>query len=131
MRDSHRLFAHQHIWSEYKQRTTLKFFGAISGNGAFTFVSTAFRGRVTDPVVTRLCGFFNSFTLEASSGPRKAFKCTQTSARNSHPSLFLLLRFLGTKLSPSIKWRIRPPSRESASMSSELKSSKYFTESFR
>ena len=53
------LFAHQQVWSEYKQRTTLKFFGAISGNGAFTFVSTAFRGRVTDPVVTRLCGFLN------------------------------------------------------------------------
>jgi len=48
------------MWSEYKQRYTLKFLGAIGPNGAFTFVSTAYPGRITDPQITRLSGFVDT-----------------------------------------------------------------------
>lgn len=47
------------VWSEYKQRITLKFLGAICGNGAFTFASDAYPGRITDPQITRLSGFLD------------------------------------------------------------------------
>ena len=47
-------FVHRAFWSEYKQRTTLKFLGGISGCGAFTFTSDGYPGRITDPQITEL-----------------------------------------------------------------------------
>lgn len=47
------------VWSEYKQRNTLKFLGSICGNGAFTFCSDAYPGRITDPEITRISGFLD------------------------------------------------------------------------
>ena len=47
-------------WSEYKRRNTLKFLGAICGNGAFTFASTAYPGRITDPSLTEVSGFLDA-----------------------------------------------------------------------
>ena len=65
--------AHKKVWSEYKHRTTFKFFGAIGGNGAFTFASTAYRGRLTDPVVTRLCGYMDLIHEHGATGADKGF----------------------------------------------------------
>jgi hypothetical protein len=64
---------HKKVWSEYKKRTTLKFFGAIAGNGVFTFASTAYRGRLTDPVVTRLCGYLEVIHEHGATGADKGF----------------------------------------------------------
>ena len=47
------------VWSEYKQRNTLKFLGAICADGTFTFTSAAYPGRITDPEITRICGFLD------------------------------------------------------------------------
>jgi len=46
-------------WSQPMQRLTVKFLGAVSGNGAFTFASGAFPGRLTGPEVTKASGFID------------------------------------------------------------------------
>jgi hypothetical protein len=68
------LTASRETWSEYKQRPTLKFFGAITGNGAFSFVSEAYRGRTTDVQVTRLCGFLDLIHPGGLTGADKGFQ---------------------------------------------------------
>ena len=64
---------HRAFWSEYKQRTTLKFLGAISGNGAFVFCSTAYPGRITDPKLTKLCGLLDLIHIDGVVSADKGF----------------------------------------------------------
>ena len=64
---------HKKVFSTYKGCPTFKFFGAVAGNGAFTFASTAFRGRLTDPVVTRLCGYLDVIHPGGLTGADKGF----------------------------------------------------------
>ena len=61
------------VWSEYKQRYTLNFLGAIGPNGAFTFVTTAYPGRITDPELTRLCGFLDTIHEFSITSAEKGF----------------------------------------------------------
>ena len=75
---------HKKVWSEYKKRTTLKFFGAIAGNGAFTFASTAYRGRLTDPVITRLCGFLELIHEHGATGADKGFDMVADFSAKNH-----------------------------------------------
>ena len=64
---------HRAFWSEYKQRTTLKFLGAISGNGAFVFCSTAYPGRITDPKLTKLRGLLDLIHIDGVVSADKGF----------------------------------------------------------
>ena len=65
--------ANKAVWSEYKQRTTVKFLGAIGGNGAFTFVSLGYCGKITDPAITRLCGYLDVIHEGGVTGADKGF----------------------------------------------------------
>lgn len=71
--DPSSFLAHKKVFSSYKGFPTLKFFGAVAGNGAFTFTSTAYRGRLSDPVITRLCGFLEIIHEHGIVGADKGF----------------------------------------------------------
>ena len=72
------------VWSDYKQRTTAKFLGAISGCGAFTFLSTAFPGRITDPSITKLSGFLDKIHKNGMTSADKGFMMHYEFAENLH-----------------------------------------------
>ena len=46
------------VWSNYKHNSTAKWLLDILSNGAFYFISDAYPGSVTDPVLTKISGFF-------------------------------------------------------------------------
>jgi hypothetical protein len=69
------------FWSEYKHRCTLKFFGAITGTGAFSLPSTAFPGRITDPVITKLCLYLDMISRDGVTGADKGFDMHHEPAR--------------------------------------------------
>ena len=71
--DPSSFLSHKKVYSTYKGVPTLKFFGAVAGNGAFTFASTAYRGRLSDPVITRLCGFLEIIHAGGIVGADKGF----------------------------------------------------------
>ena len=64
---------HSVMWSEYKQRTTLKFLAAITGCGAFSFCSNGHAGRITDPGITRVSGFLDTIHPHGVTGADKGF----------------------------------------------------------
>ena len=72
------------VWSEYKQRTTAKFLGAISGCGAFTFTSNAYPGRITDPSITKLSGFLDKIHKEGLTSADKGFMMHSAFADKMH-----------------------------------------------
>ena len=72
------------VWSDYKQRTTAKFLGAISGCGAFTFTSSAFPGRITDPSIVKLCGFLDVIHEGGLTGADKGFMMHNDFAGKMH-----------------------------------------------
>ena len=71
--DPSSFLTHKKVYSQYKGCPTLKFLGAVAGNGAFTFASTAYRGRLSDPVITRLCGFLEIIHENGMVGADKGF----------------------------------------------------------
>lgn len=72
------------VWSDYKQRTTAKFLGAISGCGAFTFTSNAYPGRITDPSITKLSGFLDKIHKEGLTSADKGFMMHYDFAEKMH-----------------------------------------------
>ena len=60
-------------WSSYKHNYTLKFLLDILSNGAFYFISDAYPGSVTDPVLSRVCGFLYLLTAGADTMADKGF----------------------------------------------------------
>ena len=44
-------------WSSYKHHNTLKFLVACTPNGAISYISPAYLGSVSDPTLTKQCGF--------------------------------------------------------------------------
>ena len=44
-------------WSSYKHHNTLKFLVACTPNGSISFISPLYLGSVSDPALTRDCGF--------------------------------------------------------------------------
>ena len=44
-------------WSSYKQHNTLKFLVACTPNGSISYISPLYLGSVSDPAITRDCGF--------------------------------------------------------------------------
>ena len=44
-------------WSNYKHHNTFKFLVACTPNGAISFISSLYLGSVSDPMLTRECGF--------------------------------------------------------------------------
>ena len=45
-------------WSSYKHHNTLKFLVACTPNGSISFISSLYLGSISDPALTRSCGFF-------------------------------------------------------------------------
>jgi hypothetical protein len=83
--DPSSFLVHKKVYSSYKGCPTLKFFGAIAGNGAFTFASSAYRGRLSDPVITRLCGFLEVVHEHGAVGADKGFDMiADFSSKRSH-----------------------------------------------
>lgn len=46
-------------WSNYKHHNTLKFLVACTPNGAISYISPAYLGSVSDPALTKHCGFLS------------------------------------------------------------------------
>ena len=46
-------------WSNYKHHTTLKILVACTPNGSISYVSPAYLGSVSDPAITKDCGFLD------------------------------------------------------------------------
>ena len=44
-------------WSSYKHHKTLKFLVAYTPNGSILFISSLYLGSISDPALTRDCGF--------------------------------------------------------------------------
>ena len=45
-------------WSSYKHHNTLKCLVACTPNGSISFISSVYLGSISDPALTRSCGFF-------------------------------------------------------------------------
>ena len=54
--------AQSQSWSDYKHSNTFKQLIAISPNGAFTFLSQLYSGRISDRDITDRSGFFDKLT---------------------------------------------------------------------
>ncbi len=53
-------------WSSYKHHNTLKFLVGCTPNGAISYISPAYLGSVSDPTLTKQCGFLSK--LEGMAG---------------------------------------------------------------
>jgi hypothetical protein len=51
-------------WSDYKQRNTAKFLGALSASGALAWLSDGYPGSITDPAITEVSGFIEDCVKE-------------------------------------------------------------------
>ena len=49
-------------WSNYKHHNTLKILIACTPNGSISYVSPAYLGSVSDPALTKDCGFLDKLT---------------------------------------------------------------------
>ena len=49
-------------WSNYKHHNTLKILVACTPNGSISYVSPAYLGSVSDPAITKDCGFLDKLT---------------------------------------------------------------------
>lgn len=49
-------------WSNYKHHNTFKFLVACTPNGAISFISPLYLGSISDPALTKDCGFLNKLS---------------------------------------------------------------------
>jgi hypothetical protein len=73
--------AQRAFWSKYKNRCTVNFFGAITGNGAFSLPSTGYPARITDSAITKLCMYLEMIPRDGVTGADKGLDMHHEFAR--------------------------------------------------